>query len=354
MAVAKPSGKKTPASKAAKKAAGPAAKRAARAPARRSATAAAASASEAFSGLAGAAGATEAPRELTAGPEHDKSAPSRRLLTHEQDSITLEEVLVNFQRSLARATRSSLETARADLQVGMGQRALYVIDGIDVKLQAGVVMARDAAGSIQAVSVDLGADPSGPGQAELKFRIVSRPIDPIAAEQIVLADLDPLGLQRPSHRVRVTLIGMRLASDDAVQAPEEPDPQELQRVVGLESFNAEAAPAPAPEPPRVLSPLPGRKLHLYVVGTTTGATEVFILHTNAVGQADVEIDALSNRLTSGELGGRFRKLDLTRKDSEFFVWAASSEDLADGVKGRLTSNVLQFTVKRESTGGAEP
>lgn len=349
MATAKPSKKGTPASKTAK----PAVKRAIKAPARSSTEAAAESASKPFSGQAGAAGGTEAPRELTAGPEHEKSAPSRRLLTHEQDSVTLEEVLVNFQRSLARVTRSSLETARADLQVGMGQRALYVIDGIDVKLQAGVVMARDAAGSIQAVSVDLRADPTGPGQAELKFRIASRPIDPIAAEQIVLADLDPLGLQRPSHRVRVTLIGQRLLSENAVQAPEDPAPQELERYDGLESLAGTETLAPLAKPPRVLSPLPGRKVHLYLVGTTTGATEIFVLSTNAVGQADVEIDALSNHVTSGELGGRFKTLDLTRKDSEFFVWSACNPDLADGITAKMTSNVLQFTVKRERAEGAD-
>lgn len=294
---------------------------------------------------AGATGAaatesTETPRALRAGPLRDKKAPTRRVLLHEQDTVTLEEVLVNFQRSLSRATRSSLETARADLQVGMGQRALYVIDGIGVTLQAGVVMARDVDGCIQAVSVDLGADPGGPGQAKLEFRVASRPIEPIAAEQIVLADLDPLGLQRPSHRLRVTLIGARLATEGAVQAPEEPEPQQLESLL-------EAAASPE----RVLSPLPGRTLHLYLVGTTTGATEVFILTTNAVGQVDVEIDALSNRLTSGELGAGFKRLDLTRKDSEFFVWAACKPALADGITANLTSNVLQYTVKREAAGG---
>ncbi len=288
------------------------------------------------------------PRELRAGPLRDKKAPTRHVLRNAPETVTLEEVMVNFQRSLARATRVSLETSRADLQVGMGQRALYVVDGIGVTLQAGVLMARDADGRIQSVSVDLGAEPTGPGQAKLEFRVASRPIEPIAGEQIVLADLDPLGLQRPSHRLRVTLIGHRLASDDPVQAPQEPEPQELRRLKTM----ARAPEKPAPPPERVLSPLPARKLHLYVVGTTTGATEVFVLKTNSVGQVDVEIDALGNRLRSGESGAPFRQLDLTRRDSEFFVWAACNPALADGVTAKLTSNVLPFTVKRETSPGS--
>jgi hypothetical protein len=326
------------------------ARKAAKPPARPPATSAAKSAASTgaarpATGSAARPGA-EAPRTLRAGPQRDKQAPTRRVMVHEQDSVSLEEVLVNFQRSLARATRSSLETARADLQVGMGQRALYVIDGIGVTLQAGVVMARDADGCIQAVSVDLGADPGGPGQARLEFRVASRPIEPMSGEQLVLADLDPLGLQRPSHRLRVTLIGLRLVTDAPVQAPYEPPAQ------ALESVADEAPPTPPPEE-RILSPLPGRNLHLYVVGTTTGATEVFVVATNAVGQADVEIDALRNRVTSGERSAPFKQLDLTRKDSEFFVWAACKPELADGITANLTSNVLQYTVKRETARGVK-
>jgi hypothetical protein len=291
------------------------------------------------------------PRKLQPSPQRDKEAPAPRRLQHEQESVTLEEVLVNFQRSLARATRSSLETARADLQVGMGQRALYVIDGVEVKLQAGVVMARDTTGAIQAVSLDLGAPPEGPGQAELRFRIASRPIDPIAEEQIVLADLDPLGLQRPSHRLRVTLIGHRLAADDPVKAPEAPPPQGPQPMAGLESTRATDSATDPTQSPRIFSPLPGCELHLYLVGTTTGATEIFILKTNAVGQADIEIDARTNSITSGEMGGQFQSLDLTRKDSEFFAWATCDPKMADGITEKMTSNVLQFTVKRDSMKG---
>lgn len=290
-----------------------------------------------------AAGGDETPRELKQRPLRDKSSPARRVLHSEPDTVTLEEVMVNFQRSLARATRASIETSRADMQIGMGQRALYVIDGIGVTLQTGVVMARDASGSIHAVSVDLGANQSGPGQAKLEFRVVARPIEPIAAQQLILADLDPLGLQRPSHKMRISLIGGRLETEAEVQAPEEPEPQQLE--------SAEAKPAPPPpEPKRVLSPLPDRSLHLYVVGTTTGATEVFVLKTNSVGQVDVEIDALGNRLTSGERGATFKQLDLTHKDSEFFVWAACKKGMADGITADLTSSVLQYTVKRETNG----
>lgn len=294
--------------------------------------------------------APKAARKLARGPLRPKKPPTGRVLRQTPDTVTLEEVMVNFQRSLARATRASLETARADMQVGMGQRALYVIDGIDVKLQVGVVMARGADGHIQAISVDFGADPAGPGQADLGFRIASRPIDPIATEQIVLADLDPLGLQRPSHRMRVTLIGHRLLSDDAVKPPRKVAPRRLESMARREPA-AEANTTPA-APPRVLSPLPARTLYIYVVGTTTGRTELFEVDTNSVGQADVEIDALTNRITSGERGARFSELDLTRKDSEFFVWAACNPELAkDGITSSLTSNVLQFTVSREASQG---
>jgi hypothetical protein len=263
-----------------------------------------------------------------------------------EGSVTLEEVLVGFQRSLARATRSSLETSRADWQVGMGQRALYVVDGIGVSLQAGVVMARDAQGHVQAVSLDLGGT-GGPGQATVEFRVSARPIEAINSEQLVLADLDPLGLQRPRHAMRITLIGALAPGEPAVKPTHEVPVRKL--AAPLQAQASARLPAPAPAP--TWAPLPLRKLHLYVVGSDTGRTEAFQLTTNSVGQVDVEIDALANRISSGALRADFAELDLTAHDDEFFVWAASSAELAQGLQNKLTSNVLQFTVKRDAAKG---
>ena len=286
-------------------------------------------------------GADDGPRALSRGRRRAKRAPGARTLHPEEGSVTLEEVLVGFQRSLARATRSSLETSRADWQVGLGQLALYVVDGINVTLQAGVVMARDAAGQVASVSLDLGRRDPGPGQATVEFRVSSRPIEAINGEQIVLADLDPLGLRRPRHAMRVTLIGALSPGEPAVRALRQVEVRTLEST--LES-------APPPQAP-TWAPLPGRPLHVYVVGNATGHTEAFALSTNSVGQLDIEIDALANRIISGELSAGFTELDLTGRDDEFFVWAACNSDLAAGIEGNLTSNVLQFTVKREAAKG---
>jgi hypothetical protein len=115
--------------------------------------------------------------------------------------------------------------------------------------------------------------------------------------------------------------------------------------------NLEANVEPAPPRAPIWGPLPGRKLHLYVVGSDTGRTEAFSLTTNSIGQLDIEIDALANRITSGDLSATFAELDLTGRDDEFFAWAASSPGLAAGIENNLTSNVLQFTVKRDAAKG---
>lgn len=280
-------------------------------------------------------GSGDPPRALARGRRRVKKTPAASRLRPSDASVTLEEVLVGFQRSLARATRSSLETARADWQVGLGQRALYVVDGIAVTLQAGVVMARDAGGHVQAVSLDLGQT-SGPGSAALEFRVGARPIEIIAGEQLALADLDPLGQRRPRHAMRVTLVG--------ALAPGEPAVKPLREVTVRHLESALAA----PEPPATLAPLPGRDFTLYVVGSDTGATEAFGLQTNSIGQIDIEIDALANRIISGELSAAFEQLDLNGRDDDFFVWAACTPEQADGITARLTSNVLQFTVLRDA------
>jgi hypothetical protein len=248
-----------------------------------------------------------------------KAAPGARQLLPAEGTITLEELLIGFQRSLARATRSSLETARADPQVGLGQRSLYVVDGIGVSLPAGLVMSLDSRGAVQAVSLDLGAAPEQ--AATLEFRVQARPIEAIEGEQLLLADLDPLGLQRPRYRMRLTLIGAQRANEP-----------------GLQPQRAASADALAP----AWAPLPQREITIYVIGGDTAASESFRLTTNAAGQVDVQIDALANRIESGDRSQGFERLDLVRRDDDFFVHAVHQ----DGSGRSLASNVLAFSVKR--------
>ncbi|MBL8350357.1 MAG: hypothetical protein JNL87_08565 [Burkholderiaceae bacterium] len=249
-----------------------------------------------------------------------KPPPSARTLVPSSGTVTLEEVLVGFQRSLARATRNSLETARADWQVGLGQRSLYVVDSIGVTLQTGVIAAVDAAGQVQSLSLDLGQTPAQ-GAATLQFSVQSRPIEALSGEQLVLADADPLGHRRPKHALRFTLIGDR----------------------------HRAGPADAPRAPSWM-PLDGRKIAVTLIGGDTGQTETLELVTNPVGQVDLEIDAATNRVTGPRLDRTLQTLDLIERDDDFFVYASWDSELPvekDGKPRKITSNVVQFWVTRD-------
>ena len=267
------------------------------------------------------------PRRLTAPAGAAKPAPGTRGLATSSGAVTLEEVLVGFQRSLARATRSSLETARSDWQVGLGQRALYVVDGINVSLAAGVVASVDDAGVVQAMTLDLAQATS-----KIEFRVQSRPIEAIAGEQLILADLDPLGLQRPRHAMRLTLIGRSEGTRSARQ------PTRLAPEAGADA---------GAETPPMWAPLAQRDITLHVVGGDTGTAESFVVTSNAVGQVDITVDALENRIASGERSMAFEALDLISRDDDFFVFADCVPAAGElGFSGKLTSNVLQFWVKR--------
>lgn len=255
-----------------------------------------------------------------------KAAPAQRMLQPAAEPLTLEEVLVGFQRSLARATRASLEAARADWEVGFGQRSLYVIDGVGVRLQAGLQVARDPSGTVQAMLVDL-AQSSNPDASTIDFRVQARPIEAIAEEQLVLADMDALGLKRPRHPMRLTLIGRR-GGDGWVKSP------------------SKALPAESREQQLPLVPLPNVEVTLHVLGSDVAAVERFTLTTNPFGQVDVEIDTAGNRIVSGSREERLTRLDLSGQDDAFFVFATCDSSQCPGLSARLTSNVLAYTVKR--------
>jgi hypothetical protein len=285
-------------------------------------------------------------RSLGAARERAKSLPAARALLPSSAAVTLEELLVGFQKSLARATRASFETARADYEVGLGQRALYVVDGIGVNLAAGISAGRDGRGQVQAITLDLGeADPER--ASRLEFRVQARPIEAIDGEQLVLADLDPLGLQRPRHALRLTLIGLATEDQPAVRSSADIARAAATASRALDAPQARAGARSAPPTGGAWVPLPHRPVVLFVVGAD-GEGETFALTTNQVGQADVEIDAAANRIASQGRSAALAKLDLTAHDDEFFVYASAELAGLEDVQRRLVSNVLQFAVRRDA------
>jgi hypothetical protein len=264
-----------------------------------------------------------------------KNPPSGRGLVSDSPTITLEELLVGFQRSLSRATRSSIEAARADLQIGMGQRSLYVIDSIGVTVNPKLLAARDKHGSVQAIAVDL-SSPSVSGEvATLQFQVQSRPIESINSEQLIAADLDPLGLKSPCYHLRITLIGDSAQNDSA-------NAKAVAGAKGTDSPDTgkQARDTRTTEPPVVLAPLRGKDVVLHIVGSDSLRQEKFTLTTNEIGQFDIVIDALNNRLSTGDHSETFQNLDLHGYDDDFFVYAFYRGDRP------LVSNVQKFSVKR--------
>ena len=291
------------------------------------------------------------PRRLERGAGTPKAAPSPRSFVPASGTVALEDVLVGFQRSLARATRSSLETSRADWQVGLGQRSLYVVDSIGVTLQAGVIAALDPDGQVQSLSLDLG-QAEGTGASKLEFRVQARPIEAIAGEQLTLADVDPLGHARPRHRMRFTLIGRHDGGGAAVARPTRAAPPEelAARSRAARGSSDEGVSVELPETAPTWVPLAGCDLELHLVGGDSAQTETFLLRTNLAGQADLEVDPGSNTI---EFSGRrtaLKLLDLRRHDDDFFVFAhCQPQSGASGiVSGHLTSNVMQFRVVRQA------
>jgi hypothetical protein len=113
-------------------------------------------------------------------------------LTSPTPQPTLEEVLVSFQKSLARTTLAATNAGKADPGFLLGERTLYVVDGLEVELHAGVGVARrTSAAAPDRVLLDFQAPPDA--RSSIRFRVTSKPITPIPGPEVVLAQLDVLG-----------------------------------------------------------------------------------------------------------------------------------------------------------------
>jgi hypothetical protein len=87
---------------------------------------------------------------------------------------TLEDVIVAFQKSLARARNNAQIVSRRDRAVAQGEQPLFVVDAVDVNLRVGLEMVAPEADEPDRILVDF----SAPGEARstIGFRVVIRPL----------------------------------------------------------------------------------------------------------------------------------------------------------------------------------
>jgi hypothetical protein len=136
-------------------------------------------------------------RGREASPE-TKAAP-------ESPGVPLELFLTACQKSLARSVRTAQQSAKADNEFALGQRPIYMIDGIDMDVSAGVLVStpREQAGG-ERVILDFQAPPET--RSRIRFRVQSTPVELLKGAKLELANLDPLGTSAPVARMRVWLV----------------------------------------------------------------------------------------------------------------------------------------------------
>jgi hypothetical protein len=131
-------------------------------------------------------------------PEEKKPAP-------ESAAVALELFLTACQKSLARSVRTAQQSAKADNEFALGQRPIYMIDGIDMDVSTGVVVSvrPDEPGG-ERVLLDFQAPADT--RSRIRFRVQSTPVELLKGAKLELANLDPLGTSAPVARMRVWLV----------------------------------------------------------------------------------------------------------------------------------------------------
>lgn len=125
----------------------------------------------------------------------DRESP-RNAEPRNSSLVSLQEVLVRTQQSLARAVESAQEAVKSETSFSIGDRPMYVIEGIDLELSAGINPGGER-------SLQLDFDAPGDQRSRLKFRVVRKPMEVAQGEQLIVSNLDPLGTDRSHIRLRI-------------------------------------------------------------------------------------------------------------------------------------------------------
>lgn len=121
----------------------------------------------------------------------------------ESRGVPLELFLTACQKSLARSVRSAQQSGKADNEFALGQRPIYMIDGIEMNVNAG--LRQDEGGE----SVLLDFDAPAQTRSTICFRVQSTPVELLKGAKLELVNLDPLGGSAPVARMRAWLVDDR-------------------------------------------------------------------------------------------------------------------------------------------------
>jgi hypothetical protein len=101
--------------------------------------------------------------------------------------------------------RSAQQTAKSDSEFAHGSRPVYMVEGIDIDLNAAISV---ASGPTDETTHGVVLDFEAPGEqrSRLHFRVESKPTELIEGAKLELANLDPLGKSLPDARLRAWLV----------------------------------------------------------------------------------------------------------------------------------------------------
>src|SRR5215813_8003927 len=123
----------------------------------------------------------------------------------ESQGVALELFLTACQKSLARSVRTAQQSSKADNEFALGQRPIYMIDGIDMDVSAGIQVAaprQETGGEHVVLDFHAPADI----RSRIRFRVQSTPAELLKGAKLELTNLDPLGLSAPVSRMRTWIV----------------------------------------------------------------------------------------------------------------------------------------------------
>ena len=98
--------------------------------------------------------------------------------------VLLEDVLIAFQKSLARVSDQTVAVSKEDPEILLGQRSLYSINSLAIELSAGLEMLPARRGDPDKIAVSF----SGPSEtrSKISFQVAAKPLEPEINRQIIL------------------------------------------------------------------------------------------------------------------------------------------------------------------------